>query len=230
MKNLFSKIAKVTAEMRQANQSGSHSYPSFDYSTRDDVVEVMKEQFTKHGVVFLPSCKVQRIDAHGTHENLDKQEYHALVEVSIVLGDADSGESVEMNWSGEAIMKQGKAVPAASTQAIRYWALNAFLQKTDEIEQVYQGNQPAEYQNVQRQPASNTAQQDADKLISHVRGLDFNDQQVSEFKRHLARTYNVTSFDQVPPGRIKRWYELMSEKSDAEASQTIMNLIGAQAA
>lgn len=234
MSQIAKKVASIINDIQQPEQSGENTYDGFEYSTRDDIFRVVKPQLAAHGIAMLVSVETLETVQVGK-TNSGKPQFLTRVRVDVKLVDEGENNTLEASWEGEAIDHGGRGVQQAATQAIRFWMTNTFLLTDGSEEAIYQGspnagNGQGQVQNVQRQKASSTKQQDSSKLVKKVRDLNFNDQQVEEFKRHIARTYNVASFDQVPAGRIKRWYELMGEKSDAEARQTIMNLIGAQAA
>jgi hypothetical protein len=222
------KLADVTASVRQPPQSGRNTYHNYDYSTRDDIFGVIRGELSSRGVAVLPSIEdVQRTNTGKTTKS-GLPIVNTLVTVKILLVDAESGESLQQTWQGEAEGEDDKNVPKAVTQALRFWATNTFMLLDGSDEQMYgqPGTQSAPQRNVRRQESSEpvTVENQTARIVKVLNGAGFNDQQAEMYLDHIAKKEGAQDVSALPAARLKSWADGLQRRAAADQSAFVMGI------
>ena len=118
MQKIAKKFVEVMRECSHVAKNGTNSFHQYKYATAADVLEKVNASLTKHNLasVVIPSLlSVQEVStAKGNIERL------ATVEVSIMLIDSESGESLTLKGLGSGQDAGDKALAKAQTMAIKY--------------------------------------------------------------------------------------------------------------
>ena len=123
------KIEKIFVEvMRECShvaKNGTNEFYKYKYATAADVLEKVNASLTKHDLasVVIPSLlSVQEVStAKGNIERL------ATVEVSVMLIDSESGESLTLKGLGSGQDASDRALAKAQTMALKYAYLASLL-------------------------------------------------------------------------------------------------------
>lgn len=230
METLGKKIAEVIANVSHPPQSGTHDYMGYDYSTRDDIFGVIREELASRGVVALPSVELLNLDECGKTSK-GRVQYRALVNVTVQLVCGETGESTTQKWCGEAITTEDKGIPAAATQAIRFWAVNTFMLLDGSDEQIYgnpgtqKGRSQTSNHNINRRQSPPSEEDDRARIANRLRQLDFNDKQIASFGNYIASVEEVGNFDDVPATRVRVWADQVCSTGDDEVRNRILNAL-----
>lgn len=218
------KMADIATNMNKPQKSGYLSYADHNYSTRDDLVDVLREELSDRGIAVFPKAKVKN-HAVGSKKS------RAIVEVTLEFVDSESGETHTASWVGESEMSGDKATASAATQAMRFVLINTFLVSDGMVEAVAGntsgGGGTSQNKNVHRdKPAGDPKK----ALANRLGGLGFSRDQIQQFGDYIARTVGVDSFDDVPAGKVQMWASRMNEAADEKARQKVMKSIDADEA
>lgn len=130
MQKIAKKFVEVMRECSHVAKNGTNSFHQYKYATAADVLEKVNASFTKHSLasVVTPSLlSVQEVStAKGNIERL------ATVEVSVMLIDSESGESLTLKGLGSGQDAGDKALAKAQTMAIKYAYLNSLAIATND--------------------------------------------------------------------------------------------------
>ena len=118
MQKIAKKFVEVMRECSHVAKNGTNDFHKYKYATATDVLEKVNASLTKHGLasVVTPNLlSMQQVTtAKGNVEQL------AIVEVSVTLIDAESGESLTLKGLGSGQDAGDKAVAKSQTMAIKY--------------------------------------------------------------------------------------------------------------
>ena len=174
MKNLAKKLVEVMKDCGHVAKNGSNDFHKYKYATAADVLSLVNDSLTKHGIMsavdsnFLEMREVTT--AKGNSERL------ATVETIVTLTDSDSGESVKIKGLGSGQDAGDQATMKAQTAAIKYSYLLSFAISTGDdpeadthTDEVMNGNKNyTQYNYNAQKPKSSTsfACSDCGKSIS----------------------------------------------------------------
>lgn len=227
MKEIAKKISEVIATVKQPMKSARNQHLKYDYSTKDDIFEVVREAMAKKNLAIAPSMElVERIE--GAKTKSGAIQFMSRIRLTVIIIDGDSGESLTTTWEGESITSDDKGLPQAATQAMRFWAINTFMLMDGANEELSQGDTVARKESVIVQEAP-----PADVLAAietRVRRLRFTDDQLEDFLGYIARIEKVEDVEDVPPHRLLAWHNRMEKQDDKACTETINKLIGGKAA
>jgi len=220
--SLAKKLTEVTQKIEKPEKSGYLSYANHEYSTKDDLFDVMRTILADHGVDFSPSAELTHISFEGDTK--------AVVTVEVTLTDAETGEVQTSSWVGAA-EGDDKTVAAASTQALRFWIVNKFQLSDGMVEGVYDDQTKQADQNVHREPAPPDEGDDIDDIRARlVEDLGLNPDQAAAYEEYIAQVEGCDSIAGVAPGRLSVWADKMYDKPDGELRQNVLDRIGDQQA
>lgn len=118
MQKVAKKFVEVMRDCSHVAKNGTNEFHKYKYATAADVLEKVNASLTKHGLasVVTPNLlSVQEITtAKGNIERL------ATVEVTIMLIDSESGESLTLKGLGSGQDAGDKALAKAQTMALKY--------------------------------------------------------------------------------------------------------------
>ena len=123
MQKIAKKFVEVMRECSHVAKNGTNEFHRYKYATAADVLEKVNASLTKHGLasVVTPTLlSVQEVTtAKGNIERL------ATVEVSVILIDSESGESLTLKGLGSGQDAGDKALAKAQTMALKYCYLSS---------------------------------------------------------------------------------------------------------
>lgn len=134
---LAQKMLKVMEGIGEVPKHGHNDHYNYDYPLDADVMEALREQMIKHGLVIMPSVEENEVETRKTErkDGSTKVMYNTQIRLSIKVIDVETGAAAQMYWSGEASDNQDKGLYKAYTSAIKYWALKTFLMSAnDDVE------------------------------------------------------------------------------------------------
>ena len=123
MQKVAKKFVEVMRECSHVAKNGTNDFHRYKYATAADVLEKVNASLTKHGLasVVIPTLlSVQEVTtAKGNIERL------ATVEVTVILIDSESGESLTLKGLGSGQDAGDKALAKAQTMALKYCYLSS---------------------------------------------------------------------------------------------------------
>lgn len=129
---LAAKMAAIMGDLPTMIKNGQNVQQKYQYVTAEDVKAAIRPLLKKHKVaLFAEMVEVQR------ESNINKNSntvITVLAKMRFTLVCADSGETKQCDWYGEANDFADKAVNKAATAAEKYWLMNTFLASTTEAE------------------------------------------------------------------------------------------------
>ena len=118
MQKVAKKFVEVMKDCSHVAKNGTNEFHKYKYATAADVLEKVNASLTKHSLasVVTPNLlSVQEVTtAKGNIERL------ATVEVTIMLIDSESGESLTLKGLGSGQDAGDKALAKAQTMALKY--------------------------------------------------------------------------------------------------------------
>ena len=130
MQKIAKKFVEVMRECSHVAKNGTNEFHKYKYATAADVLEKVNAWLTKHGLasVVTPNLlSVQEVTtAKGNIERL------ATVEVSIMLIDSESGESLTLKGIGSGQDPSDKAIAKAQVMGIKYAYLSSLAIATND--------------------------------------------------------------------------------------------------
>ena len=128
MKNLAKKLVDVMKDCGHVSKNGSNDFHKYKYATAADVLSLVNDSLTKHGIMSAVDSNLLEMrevtTAKGNSERL------ATVETIVTLTDSDSGEQVKIKGLGSGQDAGDKATMKAQTAAIKYAFLLSFAIST----------------------------------------------------------------------------------------------------
>lgn len=128
MENLAKKLVEVMKDCGHVAKNGSNDFHKYKYATAADVLSLVNDSLTKHGIMSAVESNLIEIrevrTAKGNSENL------ATVETFVTLTDSDSGEQIKIKGLGSGQDAGDKSVAKAQTMAIKYAFLLSFAIST----------------------------------------------------------------------------------------------------
>lgn len=133
MKNIAAKIVKVMQECGYVQKQGVNDYHKYKYALAADVLEKVNPALVKNNLAAIPTPKITDFrDVTTTRGNV---EHLVTVETSLLLIDADSGETVNVIGIGSGQDAGDKAVMKAETASLKYaWMLALNIATGDDPE------------------------------------------------------------------------------------------------
>lgn len=117
MKNVSAKLLKVIGSVSgSVKKSGHNSHQHYDYVMEKDLLDVVRDELVKQGLLVLMSV-----------ENHSRSGDITTVKTKHTIIDVDSGESLEVYSIGEGQDRGDKAAPKSLTSASKYFWLKTFL-------------------------------------------------------------------------------------------------------
>ena len=128
MKNLAKKLVEVMKDCGHVAKNGSNDFHKYKYATAADVLSLVNDSLTKHGIMSAVESNLIEIrevkTAKGNSENM------ATVETFVTLTDSDTGEQIKIKGLGSGQDAGDKSVAKAQTMAIKYAFLLSFAIST----------------------------------------------------------------------------------------------------
>ena len=128
MKNLAKKMVEVMQECSHVAKNGSNDFHKYKYDTAADVLEMVNESLTKHGI--FTTVETNLLEMREVKTAKGNTEILATVETVVTLIDSDSGEQLKIKGLGSGQDSGDKSVMKAQTAAIKYAFLLSFAIST----------------------------------------------------------------------------------------------------
>lgn len=162
MKNLAKKMVEVMKECRHVAKSGTNNFHNYKYDTAADVLEMVNESLTKHGI--FTTVETNFLELREVKTAKGNTEILASVETVVTLIDSDSGETATIKGVGSGQDAGDKSLAKAQTQALKYTYRNSFAIATGDdpeadthTDEVMSGNRNSAQYNATTQKAKTSA-------------------------------------------------------------------------
>ena len=214
-KTLAAKLVRVMREVRQPRQSARHDYQKFDYSTRDDIFEVVRAALVEAGVAICTSLHlISQTEAGKTSRGIAQT--RCVVRLDVQLIDSDSGEELPCSWFGEAVTTEDKGIQGAATQAARFWAINQFMLMDGRESDLHsQSGPPA------AEPARESAKDATAELVALLESKGLTADELERFQAYVAGVEKKGSINQVSPQRLGAWVKKLAAADASVMRQRI---------
>lgn len=130
MQKVAKKFVEVMRDCSHVAKNGTNEFHKYKYATAADVLEKVNASLTKHSLASVVTPNLLNIQevttAKGNIERL------ATVEVTIMLIDSESGESLTLKGLGSGQDAGDKALAKAQTMALKYCYLSSLAIATND--------------------------------------------------------------------------------------------------
>jgi len=117
-KNVAAKVLKMIKNVGEIPRNGWNERFKYKFTKETDVSDALRKACCEVGLVMVPSIHDVSYSIIKTANGGDQ--YRASLMLKLTLIDPDSGESIEMDFPGDAMDMQDKALPKAITSAHKY--------------------------------------------------------------------------------------------------------------
>lgn len=115
----FKKLSAIQGGITKLPKEGYNPHHKYKYARDEDVMELFRNLFVEHGMVWMVSV--------GDHVQEGSK---TIVFVTVDLVDIDTGYTQSIPWVGEANDSQDKGTSKALTAALKYFLLKQFIVST----------------------------------------------------------------------------------------------------
>ena len=123
MQKVTKKFVEVMKECSHVAKNGTNEFHKYKYVTAADVLEKVNASLTKHGLASVVTPNLLNVqDVTTAKGNIERL---ATVEVSVMLIDSDSGETLTIKGLGSGQDASDKALAKAQTMALKYCYLSS---------------------------------------------------------------------------------------------------------
>lgn len=119
-KNVAAKVLKMIKSVGEIPRNGSNPQFNYKFVKETDVADKLRESCMAVGLVIIPSVHDVKCETLVPRDTTKKDSYRTSLMLKLTLVDPDTGESMDMDFPGEAIDTQDKATPKAITSAYKY--------------------------------------------------------------------------------------------------------------
>ncbi len=124
-RSLVSKLVEVMAAVGRVPKNGFNKFHNYAYAMEADIVDAVRGELAKRNVLLVPS--VEKMETTDATTASGKTEHLVSVSVKFTAYDGESGETVEF-WSvGHGQDPGDKGPYKATTGAVKYGLMKAFL-------------------------------------------------------------------------------------------------------
>lgn len=137
MKNLAEAIIATTLEIKgiEKNTTIGAGQNAYKGVSDKEVKEIVRAAMAKHGLCILPTSTESKVTITNSVDNYGKPKQSVFTEVTTkYLLLHKSGESIELSGYGHGVDTQDKSAGKATTYALKYTLLYAFLIPTGKID------------------------------------------------------------------------------------------------
>lgn len=115
-KNLMAKMSRVMGKLERLPKRGFNAHFKYKFVTDADVLDAVRVAMAEEGLCLFVSMP-----------NMRQENKRTTVNLSLTFADGESGQSMTINWIGEANDTQDKGLSKAATSALKYALLKTFL-------------------------------------------------------------------------------------------------------
>lgn len=225
MKSLAKKLVLIRRHIKDPIKSGRNKFHNYDYSTKDDVFEVLRPALAEFGVAALPSQTAVRFIDTNTKTKSGVPIRKVVVEMTVTLIDEDSGETFVQHLVGESDTEDDKGIPQATTQALRFWAINTFQLLDGEVEYMDEVHtSPPKTTKIHREEATPTRDESIKTIESRFRELEFSKAQYELFRGWVAKKEEVERFEDLSDARLLVWANNL-QKADEPVRKRLLQIL-----
>lgn len=193
LKNLAAKLIEVRKVIGTLNKDGRNDFHKYNYATAANVVENVKPELDKRGIMAFVSCPERAKDGSLT-----------TVKMEFLIVDTESGESVTLPWYGDGEDKLDKGLYKAYTGGQKYfWLANLLIATDDDPENP---NKESRDKKPSRPVTSKPANQSGYNL-DNIKSLD--DLDIDRLMKEESKCAKCSK--EVPP-EVIRWCESHPDK------------------
>ncbi|SMC92428.1 ERF family protein [Sporomusa malonica] len=124
MKNIASKLIKVSRECAAVAKNGTNDFHRYTYVQANDVAKIVNQALINHGIATTVTHEVLNFSS-AVNKN-GKEEKVVTVKATVTFVDADSGETLTTTGLGSGQDIGDKATMKAETAALKYSYIQAF--------------------------------------------------------------------------------------------------------
>ncbi len=124
---LYAKMSRVMGQLDRIPKNGFNEHFRYAFVTDADVVDAVRTAMSSEGLAFFASMdSIHQEERQGKRGTF----VHTIVNIKLTFADGESGNTMSVNWKGEANDSQDKGVAKAATSAVKYALLKTFLIST----------------------------------------------------------------------------------------------------
>jgi len=116
---LYTKMSRVMGMLERIPKNGFNQHFKYAFVTDADVVDTVRTAMASEGLAFFASM-----------DSIHQEGKRTVVNIKLTFADGESGDTMSVNWIGEANDSQDKGVAKAATSAVKYALLKTFLIST----------------------------------------------------------------------------------------------------
>jgi len=116
---LFSKMSQVMGMLERLPKNGYNAHFKYHFIEDSDVLDAVRKAMSKVGLCLFVSLV-----------GLDQGGKKTMAHLELTFADGETGETMVVPWTGEAIDTQDKGVAKATTSGVKYALLKTFLIST----------------------------------------------------------------------------------------------------
>jgi hypothetical protein len=124
MKNIASKLIKVSRECAAVAKNGTNDFHRYTYVQANDVAKIVNQALINHGIATTVTHEVLNFSS-AINKN-GKEEKVVTVKATVTFVDADSGETLTTTGLGSGQDIGDKATMKAETAALKYCYIQSF--------------------------------------------------------------------------------------------------------
>ncbi|HEX7022618.1 MAG TPA: ERF family protein [Trueperaceae bacterium] len=127
MPTLAAKLAKVMEQVKYIQKRGKNAHFGYTYATEADVADKVREVLAQQGVAVLPNVLPETIQIRETQTARGRTEYILTAVYEVTFVDGETGEKLTVRTIGQGQDAGDKAGYKATTGAMKYALMKAFL-------------------------------------------------------------------------------------------------------
>lgn len=123
VKGLHAKLAAIAAEQSWIPKTGKNSAQGYHFAEASSVLNAVRGEMATRGLTMVPSVR----DYELTAPTGDRKSFMLLLKIAYTITDSESGESIVMEWAGQAMDPGDKALNKAYTAAQKYALMQLYM-------------------------------------------------------------------------------------------------------
>lgn len=124
--SLYRKIAAIAASIEMVSKDGYNPQLKYKYATPATIMEAVKPLLANHHLAIVPTVNAIVKESTGSKTQSGAEKVITRVEMTYLILDGDSGESLACTWAGEGEDWSDKGIAKAQTIALRTFLIQLF--------------------------------------------------------------------------------------------------------
>lgn len=124
--SLYRKLAAIAGAIGRLGRDGYNPQLKYKYATPAAVIEAVKPLLAEHNLAIVPQVSAVVKEATGGKTQSGADKVLTRVEMTFLLLDGDSGETLAVPWVGEGEDWSDKGIAKAQTIALRTFLIQLF--------------------------------------------------------------------------------------------------------